>query len=220
MEILTARSQNTDSYIQNPMKALAPQFLALAFSFPLSAAVISSAERLDSTGMNQTFMLTHSANNFRSHVPIYYDYSFTYRNVPGYLSGADSLRTRYGHSQDADYQLRLTLDVPATLFLIIDDRIPDIAGTMPWLETMGFKDTGDNADYLYSGTFVRTLSIYSANFPAGDVVLPEQNSPLVGTERGGMYLIGATSSIPEPHMALLLIVGGGIWVWRRGRQQA
>ncbi|GAA5129404.1 hypothetical protein JIN84_03310 [Luteolibacter yonseiensis] len=201
------------------MKAFGLTFLVLALvvSPPLPAAVISFAERLDSTGANPTFLLTHSANNFRPHLPIYYDYSFIYRNVPGYLLGADSVKTRYGDSQDANYRLRLTLDVPARLFLIIDDRIEDIAATMPWLATMGFVDTGDNADYLYSGTFVRTLSIYRADFPAGDVVLPEQNSPLVGTERGGMYVIGAVSTIPEPCAALLLAAAGAMWVRRRVR---
>jgi len=202
------------------MKAIALTFLALVVSLPLCAAVISSAERLDSTGVNPTFLLTHSADNFRSHLPIYYDYSFTYRNVPGYLLGADSVKTRYGDSQDADYRLRLTLDVPATLFLIIDDRIEDIAATMPWLATMGFVDTGDNADYLYSSSYVRTLSIYRADFPAGDVVLPEQNSPLVATERGGMYVVGAVSNIPEPGAALLLLASGGIWMRRRARHHA
>lgn len=198
------------------MKSFAALLLALLAPLQSQAAVISFAERLDATGTSSTFTLARSPNNFNQHTQIYHDTSFTYRNVPGYLSGADAVRTRFSDSQDADYQLHVTLEVPAKVFLVIDDRIEDVATIMPWLASMGFVDTGDSADYLFSGTYVRTLSVYSGNFPAGDLVLPQQDSPLVdGVTLCGMYTVGAVAIVPEPGSAPLVSVGLAVCLMRR-----
>lgn len=200
--------------------------IVLGFPAIMQAGVISAATRLDATGPNATFILTSSANNFSPHTQIWYNYSFSYRNVPAYLKGADSLRTLFQDNEDTDYQLRLTLNAPATLFLLVDDRIDDVATAMPWLAPLGFTETGDFADYLYSNSYVRTLSIYSASFPAGDVVLLPQDSqhnhPLAdGSIAPGMYVIGASASVPEPASSWLLLLGpAGFLYLRRQKPRA
>ena len=189
------------------MKILA-LLLTLITSLPLRAAVISSIERLDSIiEPSRETTLTH---NFTGFGPVWSDHTFTFRPfLPNYLIGGDLIRPSYYDSDDADFQLRVTLDAPATLFLLIDDRAPNVATTMPWVAAFGFTDTGDDVVVAVSpNSNLTTSSIYSGNFPAGDVVLLQQNAP----GNVGMYLVGA---VPEPSSAILLLSGAVFCLRRR-----
>ena len=187
------------------MKILA-LLLTLITSLPLRAAVISSIERLDSIiEPSRETTLTH---NFAGFGPVWSDHTFTFRTVPNYLIGGDLVRTSYRDHDDADFQLRVTLDAAATLFLLIDNRAPDVATTMPWVAALGFTDTGDDAVIAVSpSSNLTTSSIYSGIFPAGDVVLLQQNAP----GNVGMYLVAA---VPEPASLSLLLFGSLICLRR------
>ena len=102
------------------MKTLA-LILALLSSLPLRATIISSFQRLDPTTEPTT--LTH---NFSGGGPVWANYTFLFAGIQDYLVGGDLLRTSYYDGSDPDFQLRVTLDVPATVFLIIDNHVPDV----------------------------------------------------------------------------------------------
>ena len=185
------------------MKILA-LLLTLITSLPLHAAIISSFQRLDPT--TETTSLIH---NFPGGGQVWTGNTFLFRTFLSYLVGGDFVRTSYIDSSDADFQLRVTLDVPATLFLLIDNRAPDVATTMPWVAALGFTDTGNDAVIEVSvNSVLTTSSIYSGNFPAGDVVLLQQNAP----GNVGMYVVGA---VPEPASLSLVLFGGLICCHRR-----
>lgn len=185
------------------MKYLAPLLLA-TITVTARGSVISSIERLDAGGGNNS--VVHSANNFKPNWPVWFDYTFTFRTAPSYLYGADHVRTRYMvDNLDADYQLRVTLDTAATVYMLIDDNLPNPLTKMPWAATMGFTDTGDQAVIQISADNVKTTaSIYAAQFPAGDLTFLQQNDT---TSQSGMYTLAAVN-VPEPACAALLAVGG------------
>ena len=181
------------------MKTLA-LLLALFGTLPLRAAVISSFERLD-PGIHRS---DPYPNIFQGGgTPVWSDYTFLFFPAPRYLIGAELVRTQYSvDNTDPDFQLRVTLDVPATVFLLIDNRVPDVSTLMPWVAALGFHDTGDDVPVTVLPT---ALSNYSGSFPAGDIVLLPQNAP--GSV--GMYVVAATPStnIPEPASLSFLLIG-------------
>ena len=176
--------------------------LVLFGALPLRAAIISSIERLDSAVPPAT-LLFHSSLSFLPGFPVWSNTSFQFRSVPSYLIGADQVRTAYfTDSSDPDYQLRLTLAVPATVYLIIDDRAPDVATAMPWVAALGFTDTGDDAVIQVSADQVlTTASIYGGSFPAGNVILLQQNDV---PNHSGMFTVAA---VPEPASSSLFLCG-------------
>ena len=183
------------------MKILA-LLLTLITSLPLRAAVISSVERLD-PGIHRP---DPYPNIFSGFGPVWSDYTFLFGPAPSYLLGAELVRTQYSvDNTDPDFQLRVTLDVPATVFLLIDNRAPDVATAMPWVSALGFTDTGDEARIVVGNSTLTMLSIYSGNFSAGDLVLLQQNAP----GNVGMYIAAATPStnVPEPASLSFLLIG-------------
>ncbi|MES2569431.1 MAG: PEP-CTERM sorting domain-containing protein [Verrucomicrobiota bacterium] len=194
------------------MKVIALLLCLFTAILPVRAGtVISSAQRLDPGA--GAVSVTSSPNTFKLFTQVWRDYTFTFRTTPSYLVGADMVMTHYfTDSADPDFQLRLTLAVPATVFLLIDDRVPDVATGMPWVASLGFTDTGDEAAIQIAGdSLLTTSSIYSARFPAGEVVLLQQNS-MPGNS--GMFTVGA--AVPEPTSTLLLL-GGAMFCLRRRR---
>jgi hypothetical protein len=165
------------------------------------AKIISAVERLDG-GAAPRLRDGAVAPTFAGLTPIWSDYAFFALDAPAYLRGSDLLMTRYNFDKiDPDYQLRVTLARPATVFVMVDDRVPDVPTTMPWLAALGFVDTGDNLDVRVSFDQRLTFtSIYRADFSAGPVVLLEQHDSNVNS---GMYFVAA---VPEPGTLVLVFV--------------
>jgi hypothetical protein len=182
---------------------------ALFSALPARAHLISSIERLDTATPPNS--LSHSDFTFRSGFPVWSDSTFQFRSAPSYLFGADQVRTRYLiDSSDPDFRLRITLEVPATVFLLIDNRAPEVSMLMPWVAALGFTDTGEDAAIQVSNdSLLTTASIYRAQFPAGDLVLLQQNDV---PGNSGMYTVAV---IPEPASLALLVVGAGMSLRRR-----
>lgn len=152
-------------------------------------ATISSLSRLDNdlTPFYSESLFTLSVLN----VPVYIDYSFTYSSFPSYLNGAETVRMENGDHVDQNYQLQLVLSTPATVYLLIDDRVGNVGMKMPWVAAGGFQDTGDNVmvwEFPYS--------VFAANVSAGTITVREQNEG-----NANMYVVAA---VPEPSTVSLL----------------
>ena len=78
--------------------------------------------------------------------PVWRGYSFIFESTPQYLRGADQILNTFDvDRRDPDFALQVTLAQPATVYLLIDDRVPNIAAEMPWVAALGFTDNGDAA---------------------------------------------------------------------------
>jgi hypothetical protein len=185
---------------------------SLFFVGAARASVITSAERLD--GGELPWLRYAPAPTFAPNTQIWKDYTFICGTTPRYLRGADQVLTSLNaDTHDPDYRLRLSLSQDANVYLLIDDRVPDVRTQMPWVAQLGFADTRDDAVMNLAGRFVNA-SIYHARVPAGDLVLLRQNtSPDVAF----MYTVGA-SPVPEP--AAGLIAAAGLLLSRHRRFEA
>ena len=177
------------------------------------AHLISSVERLDQGGSLPWVM--HDSR----FVQVWRDYTFVYRSKPSYLIGGDQILTTYfGEAQDADFKLQLTLSTSATVYLLIDDRVPNVEAEMPWVSALGFIDTGDEAQIEVSGdSLLTTASIYGQSFSAGSLVLFEQNDSSPDGSPAGMYTVAV---VPEGGPALTGFAGSLVVWFRRSRRQA
>jgi hypothetical protein len=131
------------------------------------------------------------------------NYTFFITERPDYLAGSDRVILSYEDSLDVDYRLSVTLAIPATVFIMIDDRVPSVAAGMPWVSGLGFTDTGDNVIVSLAGP-LHPFSIYRADLAAGDVTFLQNANPATMT---GMYGIAALPMVPEPSVGLLAIAG-------------
>ena len=187
------------------------KILILLFAFlgslPLRGAIISSFERLDSPLPPGNQFTLH--RNFDGRAPVWSDYTFVFAGVPNYLIGADIVRTPYtSEVGNADFRLRITLEQSATVFLLIDNRVPDVATALPWVSALGFADTGDDVIFRQ----ITTASIYTGSFPAGQLTLFEQNG---APGQSGMYVVGA---VPEPGCLASFLAGTALCFRRRPSQ--
>jgi hypothetical protein len=180
-------------------------FLALVTS-QAQAVVISALERLDG-GVVPQLHRGEDIFTFFPHSPVWRDYTFMFDETPTYLRRADHVLTSYFvDKSDPDFQLKLTLATAAQIYVLVDNRVSNVPGQMPWLETLGFADTGDDVTIRVSADMVlTTMSIYSGRFPAGNLTLLQQND---FPAESGMYTIAA-AAVPEPSSAVLLVVACG-----------
>lgn len=143
-----------------------------------------------------------------------------YKDLPAYLLGADYVMTANNDRTVADFTLGVTLSQPATVYLLIDNRVGDGAkenpptlggGVMDWVGTAGFVATGDvvSIDEKGDGTIENYSSVYSLNVAAGTITLYQQNA-------GSLNMYGV-AAIPEPATIALLGLGGLALLGRRKR---
>jgi hypothetical protein len=168
-----------------------------------AATVISSAQRVDQPNVEEWLWPGGLGIGFGVGGPVWKDYTFFITSRPAYLADADRVLLSYTASQDTDFNLKLTLAVPAQLFILIDDRVPDISAGMPWVGALGFTDTGDDV-IVSEGGPLRSLSVYRAEVPSGDVTFLHQPSP---APMIGMYGIAALPQVPEPSAGVLALIG-------------
>src|SRR5688500_15074463 len=139
--------------------------IALALVAEARANVITSVERLDD-GDLPFVRYDPPSRTFKLHTQIWRDYTFIWGTTPSYLQGADQVLTSLNQdTPDPDFQLRLSLSQDAFVYLLIDDRVPDVSAQMPWIAQLGFADTGDHAVMNLAGRSVNA-SIYRGTFPA------------------------------------------------------
>src|SRR5258706_5121165 len=170
--------------------------IAMGLACASEAGVISSITRFDEGDITPKNSEQLVSNGLQRGALIWNDSSFTYGPPPSYLSGADYIQMVDGDRADTDYQLSIALSQPAIVYLIIDDRIGNLASTMPWIASMGFTDTGnnllvaDNVSSIYSGLFSSQLVVRQQNSgvnthmytvaatvqPSGDVTLTQSTT--------------------------------------------
>jgi hypothetical protein len=129
----------------------------------------------------------------------YLDRTHEYSEIPAYLLGADYVMTSNNDRTVANYELDVTLDEDAWMFLFIDNRV-DLTTKMLWLSPMGFVDTGHDIgiDEGGEGTIDRYSSVFKRWVPAGTITLKEQNA-------GSLNMYGV--AVPEPTTIALLGFG-------------
>jgi hypothetical protein len=165
--------------------------------------VITSAQRVDQPEVTEWLWPARFGIGFGVGGPVWKDYTFFITSRPAYLADADRVLLSYIASQDTDFNLKVSLAVPAQLFILIDDRVPDVSAGMPWMGALGFTDTGDDV-IVSEGGPLRALSVYRAEVPEGDVTFLHQPSPAPMT---GMYGIAALPQVPEPSAGPIALIG-------------
>lgn len=178
-----------------------------------SASVISSAERLDEPN-EKVWLVPGAQATWSPGGPMWKDYTFFITSRPDYLKGSDRVLLSYSDSLDRDYQLSITLAVPARVFLFLDDRVPNVLTEMPWVHELGFADTGDDV-VISEGGPLRAMSIYQVDLPAGDFAFLQQSSSAMMI---GMYGIAAQSLVPEPSAGITAAVAGSLFAFQRRRR--
>jgi len=110
------------------------------------------------------------------------DRTHVYADVPEYLIGADYIMLANDNKGQSAYELDITLSQNCTLYVFVDNRMGGAAGGlgvdpiitgMPWLDSMGFVDTGDDIgiDESADGSINQYFSIFSLSVKAGTVTI-------------------------------------------------
>ena len=114
--------------------------------------------------------------------PCFVDRTHQYNEIPEYLIGADYVMLANDNKNVSAYELDITLADNATLYVFVDNRMggaagglgvdPDISG-MPWLDNMGFVDTGDDIgiDESADGDIDQYSSVFSLAVSAGTITI-------------------------------------------------
>lgn len=139
--------------------------------------------------------------------------------IPAYLLGGDYIMSGNDNRDNADYQLDVTVAVPATAYMLIDNRLSDGDGDTPptfdethmqWILDGGWTavSTGANRasdltlpdevgiDEGADGGINQWYSIYGKDFPAGTFSLYQ-------ADNAGRNMYGVVV-VPEPSTMILL----------------
>lgn len=201
--------------------------VAMLFASSSTAQVISNIVRGGSpnTGMMLPPVVVQGGMNpgaltFVDRVHVYAP------DVPTFLRGLDYVRSANDDRTVADYTLDVTLSVPSTLYLFIDNRVgdgsnatpPTLGGTvMPWVAASGFTATTTQfgIDEGNDGTVNQFFTIYTRDVAAGTIRLFEQNQGTLN-----MYGLAAApvAAVPEP-ASLVLAGAAGVALALRLRQR-
>lgn len=151
--------------------------------------------------------------------------------VPGYLVGAEYIMSGNDNRDNAGYRLDLTLNFPATVFMLIDNRLSDAnnanpptfdATHMQWIIDQGWTATANGLNRFANpavpdevafdegsdGTINQWYSVYSKQSEGGTVSLYQ-------ADNAGQNMYGVVV-VPEPTTLVLLGLGGfGLLVVRR-----
>jgi len=138
--------------------------------------------------------------------PCFVDRTHQYNEIPEYLIGADYVLLANDNKNVAAYELDITLAENATLYVFVDNRMGGAAGGldvdpvitgMPWLEDMGFVDTGDDIgiDESADGDIDQYSSVFSLAVSPGTVTI---NGCTQG-HGGNMLGVAALGPKPKAH---------------------
>ncbi len=144
-----------------------------------------------------------------------------FRNIPAGLVGAQYVQISNDGKNFPQFELRVTIGQPGTLYLILDNRVgtnlrdptisPDlIAAGMTWVPIMGFTDTGMKMalDEGANGSIDNYFSVYSLPVTPGEVVLKTQYDLSTGGPYDrNMYTVAAAAV----HKASNPVPADGAW---------
>lgn len=121
----------------------------------------------------------------RPGAPVYADRDYRLQSVPDALQGLPFLRTANDDdgSSGADW-LRVISDVPVTVHLALDSRLPRPPAWMGIGQDGGFRAT----DMMITADDPKTLELFSRTFPAGEIVLGGNTNDGKGGGKGN-YLV-------------------------------
>jgi hypothetical protein len=174
---------------------------------------------------------SYTVGTFGNGAPVYVDRphifwepeSFFGGLLPSYLVGGEYIMPANNNRDNNPYQLDVTLSRPATVYLLIDNRLSDgnfldpptfDATHMQWVVNQGWlpKQTGTNlfanpsvpddvtialnGDPVNSGETFN--SVYYKSFPAGTFSLFQADSP-------GINMYSVVVTVPEPATVFLLL---------------
>ena len=183
----------------------------------------------------------YTAGTFGSTAPTFVDRAHRYLDdpanslpVPAYLVGAEYIMSGNDNRDNASYRLDVTLTSPATVFMLIDNRLSDgnnatpptfDATHMQWILDQGWTATANGLNRFANpavpdevaldeggdGTINQWYSVYAKSFPAGTCSLYQ-------ADNAGQNMYGGVV-VPEPSAVALLAMGGfGLAVALRRRQ--
>lgn len=180
----------------------------------------------------------YTAGFFYSGAPAFVDRSHVYVDdtvnglaIPGYLLGGEYILSGNDNRDNASYRLDLTLNSPATVYMLIDNRLSDAnnanpptfdATHMQWIIDQGWTATANGLnrftdpavpdevgfDEGSDGTVNQWYSVYQKSFDAG-------TASLLQADNAGQNMYGVVV-VPEPTTLVLLGLGGfGLFAARR-----
>lgn len=121
----------------------------------------------------------------RAGAAIYSDRGYQIREVPQSLQGLPFLQTANADDgSSGDDWLQLKSDVPVTVLVALDARLPSVPRWMQVGDEAGFRPTGETI----AGDDPKTLEIYRKEFPAGEIVLGGNTNDGKGGGKGN-YLV-------------------------------
>ncbi|MHC4584689.1 MAG: hypothetical protein ACYS3N_09170 [Planctomycetota bacterium] len=130
------------------------------------------------------------------------DRTHVYADIPESILGAQYVMLANDNKNMSTYELDLTISANATLYVFVDNRMgssgggkdvdPDITG-MPWLDDMGFVDTGEDIgiDESFDGDIDQYFSIYSLPVTVGTITI------YGNTEGHGGNMLGVAAFGPK-----------------------
>ena len=164
--------------------------------------------------------------------PVFVDRTHQYIVLPESLLGLEYAMLANNDKVDPDFQLHVTLERSATLYLFLDNRIGDNDGDNPpalggsvmrWVTELGFTTTYEQIGVDEKGTGVpnRWYTVYKLDVPGGTTTLFEQND---GGSRS-MYNIAVwapslTADEPRPEDGAVDIPLDTMLAWTPGANAA
>lgn len=191
--------------------------------------------------------VSYTAGGFGSTAPSFVDRAHRYLDDPGtgttgplaipaYLIGQEYIMSGNDNRDNASYRLDVTLTTPATMYMLIDNRLSDANNATPptfdathmqWIVDQGWAPTANGLnrfgnpavpdevpfDEGADGTINQWYSVYQKDFGAGTVSLYQ-------ADNAGQNMYGVVvATVPEPSVLVLLALGGlGLGLARQRRQ--
>jgi hypothetical protein len=137
------------------------------------------------------------------------DRTHVYADIPEFILGAQYVMLANDNKNMSAYELDLTMEADATLYVFVDNRMGGAAGGkdvepnidgMPWLTDMGFVDTGEDIgiDESFDGSINQYFSIYSLSVSAGTTVTIFGNTEGHGGNMLGVAALGPKFKAYDP----------------------
>jgi len=183
-------------------KLIYSMLLIAVFAVSAHAQFISSVAHRN-TDTDATEEPQIALNLLEENAVTFVDRTHVYADIPESILGAQYVMLANDNKNMSTYELDLTITADATLYVFVDNRMgssgggkdvdPDITG-MPWLNDMGFVDTGEDIgiDESFDGGINQYFSIYSLSVAAGTTITIYGN-----TEGHGGNMLGVAALGPK-----------------------
>jgi len=130
------------------------------------------------------------------------DRTHVYADIPEFILGAQYLMLANDNKNMSAYEVDMTFAMNATLYVFVDNRMGGAAGGkgvnpnidgMPWLNDMGFVDTGEDIgiDESFDGGINQYFSIYALSVTVGTITI------YGNTEGHGGNMLGVAALGPK-----------------------